>query len=111
MCQSAAVTIVIVAAFVSAIIGQPQNEVSSDSVKSAQDSHEDAGLKFNRIELSVPSHRVFRFAFNPRLFLWEAGNLGDGERRPTYAYMPMTEGSSGLPEWIKYKYSQRHKAG
>ncbi len=49
---------------------------------------------FPPMQITVPPHRVFRFSFNPRLFAWERGDLrGDGpggDRRPEYAYLPMT---------------------
>ncbi len=52
----------------------------------------------------------FRFAFNPKLFLWSDGNYG-GVARFTYSYRPSLAGLPAMPSWMKYKYSQRHSAG
>ena len=68
------------------------------------------GLEWAKLEVSAPPRRVFRISFNANMFSWSEGNLG-GLERHDYKYTPALRDSAGLPEWLKYRYSQRHKAG
>ena len=68
------------------------------------------GLEWAKLEVSAPPRRVFRMSFNANMFSWSEGNLG-GLERHDYKYTPALRDSAGLPEWLKYRYSQRHKAG
>ncbi|TRY79421.1 hypothetical protein TCAL_06010 [Tigriopus californicus] len=68
------------------------------------------GLTWSQLSATIPSNRVFRIAFNPTLFFWSEGNFG-GVERPVYRYTPSLQGKASLPNWIHYKYSERHKAG
>ena len=67
-------------------------------------------LQWNTVQISIPTKRVFKYSFNPNKFHWSEGNYG-GIDRPTYKYTPALSGSPDLPAWIRYRYSQRHKAG
>ena len=69
-----------------------------------------ADSEFAKMNVTIPAQRVFRFAFNPNNFLWEKGNYG-GLERPNYRYTPFLKDQASMPKWMKYKYSQRHKAG
>ena len=63
-----------------------------------------------QVEVHVHAQRVFKYSFNPSMFRWSHGDLG-GVVRYTYSYLPALEGLPDMPTWMKYKYSQRHKAG
>ena len=67
-------------------------------------------LEFAKLDITIAAKKVFRFAFNPNLFLWPEGNYG-GLDRPHYRYTPFLKDQADMPEWMEYKYSQRHKAG
>ena len=59
------------------------------------------------MQVSIPSRRVFRFTFHPQLFSWKHGpNPGRG-----YTYRPSLKGLPDLPDWMRYQYSPRHRAG
>ena len=63
-----------------------------------------------QVEVHVHAQRVFKYSFNPSMFRWSHGDVG-GLVRYTYSYLPSLEGLPDMPTWMKYKYSQRHKAG
>ena len=63
-----------------------------------------------QVHVHVFAQRVFRYSFNPSMFKWSHGDLG-GVVRYSYSYLPSLEGLPDMPTWMKYKYSQRHKAG
>ena len=67
-------------------------------------------LDWETLEVAVPPRRVFKFSFNANMFSWSEGNLG-GLERHEYKYTPALRDSAGLPAWMKYRYSARHKAG
>ena len=63
-----------------------------------------------KIHVNVHAQKVFRYSFNPSMFKWAHGDFG-GVVRYSYSYLPTLEGLPDMPLWMKYKYSQRHKAG
>ena len=67
-------------------------------------------LDWETLDVAVPPRRVFKMSFNANMFSWSEGNLG-GLERHEYKYTPALRDSAGLPEWMKYRYSRRHKAG
>ena len=67
-------------------------------------------LDWETLDVVVPPRRVFKMSFNANMFSWSEGNLG-GLERHEYKYTPALRDSAGLPEWMKYRYSRRHKAG
>ena len=67
-------------------------------------------LDWETLEVSVPPRRVFKVSLNANMFSWSEGNLG-GLERHEYKYTPALRDSAGLPAWMKYRYSARHKAG
>ena len=67
-------------------------------------------LDWATLDVAVPPRRVFKMSFNANMFSWSEGNLG-GLERHEYKYTPALRDSAGLPAWMKYRYSRRHKAG
>lgn len=67
-------------------------------------------LEYAHMHVTISAKRVFRFALNPNLFHWESGNFG-GVERPKYRYTPFVKDEVDMPKWMKYQYSERHKAG
>ena len=65
------------------------------------------------ILLPIPSERVFRFTFQPGLFAWPSSSSStkSAEEGKKYRYRPSLRGLPNLPNWMRYKYSRRHKAG
>ena len=44
------------------------------------------------------------------MFLWKEGDFG-GISRFSYTYEASLKGLPDMPDWLKYRYSNRHKAG
>ena len=44
------------------------------------------------------------------MFLWNEGDFG-GISRFSYTYEASLKGLPDMPDWLKYRYSNRHKAG
>ena len=53
---------------------------------------------------------MFRYKFHPNMFLWKEGDFG-GISRFSYTYEASLKGLPDMPDWLKYRYSNRHKAG
>ena len=61
-------------------------------------------------DLLKNSFLVFRYKFHPNMFLWKEGDFG-GISRFSYTYEASLKGLPDMPDWLKYRYSNRHKAG
>ena len=44
------------------------------------------------------------------MFLWKEGDFG-GISRFSYTYEPSLKDLPDMPDWLRYRYSNRHKAG
>ena len=60
--------------------------------------------------LKILFFSVFRYKFHPNMFLWKDGDFG-GISRFSYTYEPSLKDLPDMPDWLRYRYSNRHKAG
>ena len=89
---------------------QVEDDAFPDSRSTFLDPEARSKLEWKYMQAVIPSSRVFRLAFNPKMFHWVNGDYG-GLERPSYRYTPSLRGRVIMPDWMEYKFSQRHKAG
>ena len=58
----------------------------------------------------IHPYKVFRYKFNPKMFVWPNGDFG-GISRFSYSYVASLSGLPDMPDWLNYRYSKRHSAG